>query len=67
MFHEALDRPPFARRIAAFKQDDDALTRLFDPGLQLQKLDLQTVLGRLIVLAQHQVLVGIAPFAPVVG
>ena len=60
MFHEALDRAALARRIASFEKDDDALTGLLDPALNLQQFDLQVLLLPFVFLAAHPPGVGIA-------
>lgn len=67
VFHEALDRAALAGRIAPFEEDHDTLAGLLDPGLQLQKLDLEPIFLPLVIAARHQVLVGVAALAPVGG
>ena len=67
MLHEALDRAALAGRIAPLEQDHDPLSGGPDPLLQFQQLDLEPVFLLLIVLPAHQVLVGVAAFAPPFG
>ena len=64
VFHEALDGATLAGRIAPFEEDDHALAGLFDPGLQLEQFALQVVFLPLVILARHQVPVGVSPIAP---
>ena len=65
VLHEALDRAALAGRIATFEQYDDAFSGLLHPGLQFQQLDLQPVLLLFVVIARHQVPVGVPAGAPV--
>ena len=64
MFHEALDRAPLPRRIAALEQDHDFLAGFLHPCLQFEEFDLKLVLLLLIALARHQVLVRVSALAP---
>ena len=52
-FGDGLDRSALARRVPTFEQDDDSRSRLFDPTLQVAKLDLQLVELSLINFAFH--------------
>ena len=67
VFHEAFDRSTLTRRIPPFKEDDDLLSSLLDPGLKLEQLHLQAEFLALVILALHQVLVRITTVAPVLG
>jgi hypothetical protein len=59
MLCEALDRSAFTCGVSPFKQNHDALARVFNPVLKLQKLDLKLSLHDLIIRARHSLLVRI--------
>jgi len=52
-FGNGLDRSALARRVPTFEQDDDSCSRLFDPSLQVAKLDLQLLELPLVSFAFH--------------
>src|SRR5215469_11220926 len=41
VFHESFDGTAFTRRVAALKDDDNAVARILNPVLQLEQLHLQ--------------------------
>ncbi len=60
VLEESLDRPPFAGGVPALEEDDNALTGVFDPVLQLEQLDLQEPFDDLVLRSRHALGVGIA-------
>ena len=60
MLHEALDGSALARGVASLEDDHDPLAGFLDPGLDLQKLDLQRRLVQLIGGAAQLLGIGIA-------
>ena len=59
MLHEPLDRAALAGGVASLEDDDVALTVVLRPVLQLEQLDLQAVLGLLVLVTVHQLVVGV--------
>ena len=49
VFHEALDGATLARCVAAFEDNDELEALLLDVVLELEQLDLQEPLGRLVL------------------
>ncbi|MOA13964.1 hypothetical protein D3C78_1340360 [compost metagenome] len=60
VLHEAFDGTAFACRVTAFEQHDDTLAGFLGPALHLEQLDLQLVLGLVVLRATHAVAVGVA-------
>ena len=56
---EALDRAALARRVAALEEEDVPDAVILAPVLQLQQLDLEAVLLLLVLLATHELVVGV--------
>ena len=67
MFHHALDRTAFTGCVTTLENNHDALTGFFDPVLQFQQFDLQTVFLFFIRFALHTVFVWVRAFTPFVG
>ena len=65
VLHETFDRATLAGGVATLEQHDDAFSGFLHPGLQFQQLDLQSVLLLLVVIARHQVPVGVPAGTPV--
>ena len=61
MLGKALDGPALARRVPAFKENDDLAPIELHPFLHLQQFDLQLLFLPLIELAADLLLVGIFP------
>src|SRR6185295_9837390 len=59
------DRAALARGVAPLEQDDELLSGLLDPDLELEQLDLEAVLVALVAATRHAMQVRIAARAPI--
>ena len=60
VLHEPLDRATLSGRVTSLEQDNQLLTRLADPCLRLEQLDLQETLRDLVLIALHALVVRVS-------